>query len=39
MPFFDMGGILADNNEIEKMLLTEAIQFGQKLKVDNLESL
>ena len=37
MPFFDMGGILADNNEIEKMLLTEAIQFGQKLKVDNLE--
>lgn len=37
MPFFDMGGILADNNEIEKALLTEAIQFGQKLKVDNLE--
>jgi len=37
MPFFDMGGILADNDEIEKALLTEAIQFGQKLKVDNLE--
>ena len=37
MPFFDMGGMLADNNEIEKALLTEAIQFGQKLKVDNLE--
>ena len=37
MPFFDMGGILADNNEIEKALLTEAIQFGRKLKIDNLE--
>jgi serine/alanine adding enzyme len=37
MPFFDMGGILADNDEIEKALLTEAIQFGRKLKVDNLE--
>jgi len=37
MPFFDMGGILADNDEIEKALLTEVIQFGRKLKVDNLE--
>ncbi|HDN84296.1 MAG TPA: peptidoglycan bridge formation glycyltransferase FemA/FemB family protein, partial [Candidatus Aerophobetes bacterium] len=37
MPFFDMGGILADDEETEKALLTEAIQLGQKLKVKNIE--
>ena len=37
MPFFDMGGILADNQETEQALLTEAISLGQQLKVDTLE--
>ena len=37
IPFFDLGGILADNEEIEKALLEEAIELGQKLKVDNIE--
>ncbi|WDN87070.1 hypothetical protein BuS5_00038 [Desulfosarcina sp. BuS5] len=37
IPFFDMGGILADNEEIEKVLLTEAVKLGQKLKVKSIE--
>ena len=37
MPFFDMGGILADNNEIEKDLLYEAVKLCQKLKVQSIE--
>ena len=37
IPFFDMGGILADNEEIEKALLTEAVKLGQKLKVKSIE--
>jgi len=37
IPYFDMGGILADNDEIEKALLCEAINLGKKLKVDNIE--
>jgi hypothetical protein len=37
MPFFDMGGILADDEETEKALLSEAIQLGQKFKAKNIE--
>jgi FemAB-related protein (PEP-CTERM system-associated) len=37
MPFFDMGGILADNNEIEKALLYETVKLCQKLKVQSIE--
>jgi serine/alanine adding enzyme len=37
IPFFDMGGILADNEDIEKTLLKEAIRLGKKLKADNIE--
>lgn len=37
MPFFDMGGILADNDEIEKALLYEAVKLCQKLKVQSIE--
>jgi serine/alanine adding enzyme len=37
IPFFDMGGILADNEETEKALLGEAIKLGKSLKVDSIE--
>ena len=37
IPFFDLGGILADNKEAEEALLSEAIKLGQKLKVNNIE--
>jgi len=37
IPFFDLGGILADNDEVEKALLTEAVQLAQKLKAKNIE--
>ena len=37
IPFFDMGGILADNEETEKALLAQAIELGKFLKVDTLE--
>ena len=37
IPYFDMGGILANNDEIEKALLYEAIKLGRKLKVNNIE--
>jgi len=37
VPFFDMGGILADSEEIEEALLQEAVVLGQKLKADNIE--
>jgi FemAB-related protein (PEP-CTERM system-associated) len=37
MPFFDMGGILADNEETEKALLGETIKLGKALKVDKIE--
>ncbi len=37
IPFFDLGGVLADNEEAEKALIEEAIKLGQKLKVDNIE--
>ncbi len=37
LPFFDFGGILADDRETEIELLNEALEFGRKLKVDNIE--
>ena len=37
IPFFDLGGILADNEETEKALLSKAIALGQKLNVNNIE--
>jgi len=37
IPFFDLGGILADNDEVEKTLLSEAVKLAQKLKVKNIE--
>ena len=37
IPYFDMGGILADDAETEKALISEAINFGHKLKADNIE--
>jgi FemAB-related protein (PEP-CTERM system-associated) len=37
IPFFDLGGILADNEEIEKILISEAINIAQKLRVNTIE--
>jgi FemAB-related protein (PEP-CTERM system-associated) len=37
LPFFDMGGILADDEKIERALLAEAMRIGRDLKVDKLE--
>lgn len=37
MPFFDMGGVLADTEEIEQLLLQKAVTLGRKLGVNNIE--
>ena len=37
IPFFDIGGILADNQGTEKALLLEAIKLAQDLNVNNIE--
>jgi len=37
LPFFDLGGILADNEETEKALLLQAIRLANDLKVNNIE--
>ena len=37
IPFFDMGGILADDKETEQALLNEAIKLGTRLQIDSLE--
>jgi len=37
IPFFDIGGILANDTETEQALLYEAIELARKLKVDNIE--
>ena len=37
MPFFDIGGVLADSQEIEKELLSEAIKLAARLKISKLE--
>jgi serine/alanine adding enzyme len=37
IPFFDLGGILADAEETEKALLSEALKLAQELKAANIE--
>ena len=37
MPFFDLGGILADDEETEQALLLEAIRLGHDLKANTIE--
>ncbi len=37
IPFFDMGGVLADDENTEKAILIEAVSLGKKLKADNIE--
>ena len=37
IPFFDLGGLLADDQETERALLSEAIKLGCQLGVDKIE--
>jgi hypothetical protein len=37
IPFFDIGGILADDPDTGKALIGEAIQLGKRLRTDSLE--
>ncbi len=37
LPFFNYGGVLADNRDIEKALISEAITIGQKQKAEYIE--
>lgn len=37
MPFLNYGGVLADGEEAGKLLLSEAIRLGQRLKVNKIE--
>ena len=37
IPFFDFGGILADDEKTEKALLTKAIEVAKELKIHNIE--
>jgi len=37
IPFFDLGGILADDHETERALLLEAIRLAQNLGADTIE--
>jgi len=37
IPFFDIGGILANDKDTEKALLSEAIKISQKIESDNIE--
>ncbi|OQY09057.1 MAG: hypothetical protein B6I30_10425 [Desulfobacteraceae bacterium 4572_187] len=37
IPFFDLGGILADNDEIENTLLQKAVALARELKVEHIE--
>jgi len=37
IPFFDLGGTLADSEETEKALLSKAINLAQELKVNSIE--
>jgi len=37
IPFFDLGGILADDQNTEKALLSEAIKLARDLKAKNIE--
>jgi len=37
IPFFDMGGILADDEETEKALLSEAVLLGKRVNAKSIE--
>lgn len=37
IPFFDMGGILADDKDTEETLLSAAVVLGRRLKIDTIE--
>ncbi len=37
IPFFDIGGILANDEETENALLSKAIKLGKELKANNIE--
>ncbi len=37
VPFFDMSGILADDADVEKTLLSEALRIARRVKADQLE--
>jgi FemAB-related protein (PEP-CTERM system-associated) len=37
MPFFDSGGVLAGDAEVEKALLGEAVSLGRRLKVGSIQ--
>lgn len=37
LPFFDHGGVLADDQEAERALLIEAVHLSEKLKVETIE--
>ena len=38
MPFFDMGGVLFDDDEVEKELVVKAIRLAESLKADHCSS-
>jgi serine/alanine adding enzyme len=37
IPYCDLGGVLADNEEIERDLVFEAVEFGKRLDASNIE--
>lgn len=37
IPYFDLGGVLADDQDAEKALLLESLRIGSDVKVDKLE--
>ncbi|MCP4352749.1 MAG: FemAB family PEP-CTERM system-associated protein [Desulfobacterales bacterium] len=37
IPFFDMGGILADDEQTEKEIMARAVEIGKKLGTENIE--
>jgi len=37
LPFFDIGGILADNEEVERALLTEAVRIARNVGAEAIE--
>lgn len=37
IPFFDLGGMLSDDSQMEKLLLEGAIELAQELKAKNIE--
>lgn len=37
LPFFDLGGVVADNGVVEQQLLAAALRLGKQLRVDRIE--